>query len=150
MLKVIELAVNNVTSKQGGPYAALIVKNEQIIAQSANLVTATNDPTAHAEIMAIRTACRKMKNFQLENCTLYSSCEPCPMCLGAVYWARLQHVFYACTRLDAAKAGFDDNFIYDDIALAPAQRHINMQQIMMRGADKPFQAWQQQQDKICY
>ena len=150
MQQAIDLAAGNVQSKQGGPYGALIVKNEQIIASSANLVSANNDPTAHAEMMAIRLACGKLKSFQLDNCTLYCSCEPCPMCLGAIYWARLQQVYYACTRLDAANAGFDDSLIYQEISLAPAQRHIAMHQITLANARQPFHAWLQQPDKIIY
>jgi guanine deaminase len=146
----IELAAKNVQTANGGPYGAVIVKNGEIIASSANCVTLNLDPTAHAEVMAIRLACEKVADFQLLGCTLYSSCEPCPMCLGAIYWARLQRVFFACTRQDAAAAGFDDRFIYDEIALLPEEREIQMQQIVLANAQLPFQLWAQQEVKKLY
>ena len=148
--QAIDLAHNNVTHQQGGPYGAVIVKAGIVIAESANCVTRNVDPTAHAEIMAIRIACKKLNNFKLSDCILYSSCEPCPMCLGAIYWARLKKVYYACSRQDAAKAGFDDSFIYDEISLSPEKRHIAMQQLTLANTQQPFQAWQTQNDKVPY
>lgn len=146
----IDLAAENVKSGQGGPYGAVIVRDGEIVASSSNCVTAHLDPTAHAEVMAIRLACEKLQNFQLSGCTLYTSCEPCPMCLGAIYWARLERVFFACSREDAANAGFDDSFIYDEIAIAPPQRKIPMQHLNLENAQKPFQLWAQQELKTLY
>jgi guanine deaminase len=146
----IDLAAENVKSSHGGPYGAVIVKNGVVIASSGNCVTFNLDPTAHAEIMAIRLACEKLADFQLTDCTLYTSCEPCPMCLGAIYWARLQQVFFACNRHDAAAAGFDDSFIYDEILLSPPKRKIPMQQIILESALTPFQIWNQQKVKTLY
>ncbi len=114
--------LDNVSSGQGGPYGAIIVKDNKLIAASGNMVTSTLDPTAHAEIVAIRQACKKLNDFQLHDCILYTSCEPCPMCLGAIYWARLEKVYFACSRLDAAAANFDDSFIYDEISVLPSER----------------------------
>lgn len=146
----IDLAAENVKSGRGGPYGAVIVKSGEIIASSGNCVTSHLDPTAHAEIMAIRLACEKLQDFQLTGCILYTSCEPCPMCLGAIYWARLERVFFACSREDAADAGFDDSFIYDEIAISPLQRKIPMQHLVLENAQKPFQLWAQQAVKTLY
>lgn len=146
----IDLAAENVKTSKGGPYGAVIVKNNEIIAASGNCVTVNLDPTAHAEIMAIRLACEKMGDFQLTDCILYTSCEPCPMCLGAIYWARLERVFFACSRHDAAAAGFDDSFIYDEIAHLPQERKIPMQQLVVENADRPFQLWARQEVKTLY
>lgn len=148
--QAIDLATENSRSGLGGPYGAVIVRDGQILVSSANLVTKNNDPTAHAEIVAIRSACSRLNSFQLTDCVLYSSCEPCPMCLGAIYWARLKAVYYACDRHDAANSGFDDGFIYDEIQMTPAQRKIPMLQVNMTDAQKPFQAWQNSQEKIAY
>jgi len=148
--QAIDLAVNNVTTGQGGPFGALIVKNNQIIAASSNQVTCLLDPTAHAEIMAIRLACQKLHDFQLTDCILYSSCEPCPMCLGAIYWTRLAKVYFACNRHDAAAVQFDDSFIYDEIALLPAQRRIPMQHINLKNASQPFVSWLEKANKRLY
>ena len=148
--QAIELAVNNASTGQGGPFGALIVKNNQIIAATANQVTSLLDPTAHAEIMAIRLACQKLHDFQLTDCILYSSCEPCPMCLGAIYWTRLAKVYFACNRHDAAAVKFDDSFIYDEIALLPAQRKIPMQHIQLANALQPFESWAAKKDKKLY
>jgi guanine deaminase len=148
--QAIDLATENSRSGLGGPYGAVIVRDGQILVSSANLVTKNNDPTAHAEIVAIRSACSRLNSFQLTDCVLYSSCEPCPMCLGAIYWARLKAVYYACDRYDAANSGFDDGFIYDEIQMTPAQRKIPMLQVNMTDAQKPFQAWQKSQEKIIY
>jgi len=116
--RAIALAVANARNSDGGPFAALVVKDGRVIAEGVNLVTSANDPTAHAEVVAIRAACRALGHFQLEGCEIYSSCEPCPMCLGAIYWARPARVYYAATAADASQAGFDDSFIYRQIALA--------------------------------
>lgn len=148
--QAIDLASDNVTSHHGGPYGAVIVKERKVIAASGNCVTLNCDPTAHAEVTAIRQACKVLNDFQLNNCILYSSCEPCPMCLGAIYWARLEQVYFACNRQDAAKAGFDDSFIYDEILLQAEQRHIPMRQLTLTNADKPFLDWNKQQNKIVY
>ena len=145
----IDLACQNVSSG-GGPYGAVVVKGQRIIASSGNRVTPDIDPTAHAEIMAIRLACKELGDFQLGDCTLYSSCEPCPMCLGAIYWARLKNVYYACNRFDAAAYGFDDGFIYDEISKQPAQRTIAMYYLELPKADSPFLAWNALETKIRY
>lgn len=146
----IDLAIENAKANQGGPYGAIIVHQGQIISSSANQVTSLLDPTAHAEIQAIRQACQQMNDFQLNDCTLYSSCEPCPMCLGAIYWARVQQVFYACDRYQASSAGFDDSFIYDECAAPTSERNIKFSQIKLPNATKPFEIWSQQPDKILY
>lgn len=146
----IDLAAENVKAAKGGPYGAVIVKDGEIIASSVNSVSANLDPTAHAEIMAIRLACEKRGDFQLLGCTLYSSCEPCPMCLGAIYWARLERVFFACSRQDAAEAGFDDSFIYDEIGVSPSKRKIPMQHLVLENAQLPFQLWARQEGKMLY
>lgn len=148
--QAIELASNNVSNHFGGPYGAVIVKNGEVIAASGNCVTINKDPTAHAEIMAIRQACNELDNFQLKGCILYSSCEPCPMCLGAIYWARLRQVYFACNRQDAAKAGFDDSFIYNEIQMQADKRHIPMRQINVDNAGKPFFDWNSQKNKVLY
>ena len=148
--QAIALAKHNVLEARGGPFGALIVKEQQIIAAAGNQVTATLDPTAHAEIRAIREACLLLGDFQLKGCVLYSSCEPCPMCLGAIYWARLQAVYFACGRQDAALAGFDDSLIYSEINLAPTQRKITMQQLETVDALSPFSTWQAHNAKVCY
>ncbi|MGR8940950.1 MAG: nucleoside deaminase [Gammaproteobacteria bacterium] len=148
--RAVDLAVQNVAAGQGGPYGAVIVRNGEIIAQSGNRVTTDLDPTAHAEILAIRSACRKLQDFQLADCILYTSCEPCPMCLGAIYWARLQKVYFACDRNDAAAAEFDDSFIYDELAVAPAKRRIAMLHLKLPNASRPFSAWAEKSDKVRY
>ncbi|MGR9114929.1 MAG: nucleoside deaminase [Gammaproteobacteria bacterium] len=148
--QAIELATDNVNSGEGGPYGAVIVKDNRVIAASANKVTRLLDPTAHAEIMAIRQACQSLNDFQLLDCTLYTSCEPCPMCLGAIYWARLARVYYACSREDAATAGFDDSLIYDEISIAPSQRRIAMLHLELDDACRPFEAWNNKIDKVPY
>ena len=150
LLQAVVLASDNVRSGQGGPYGAIIVKNNQLIAASGNKVTVTLDPTAHAEILAIRLACKKLNDFQLHDCVLYTSCEPCPMCLGAIYWARLAKVYYACSRFDAAAANFDDSFIYDEILLPPSKRSIAMHHLNLPNALKPFAIWTEKSDKVVY
>ncbi len=150
MQQAVDLAVENARSGQGGPYGALIVKDGQLIAASGNKVTSTIDPTAHAEVMAIRLACKKLNDFQLQGCILYSSCEPCPMCLGAIYWARLAKVYFACSRYDAAAANFDDSFIYDEISVLPHQRRIAMLHLTLPNAMQPFDIWAEKSDKVLY
>ncbi|MDF1582926.1 MAG: nucleoside deaminase [Methyloprofundus sp.] len=148
--QAIDLAIENVRTGNGGPFGAVICQDNKVIAACSNIVTCSNDPTAHAEITAIRTACQHLNNFQLTDCTIYSSCEPCPMCLGAIYWARLGQVYFACNRFDAAQAGFDDSFIYNEIAARLEHRTINMQHIEIDRALQPFIAWQEQEEKIRY
>lgn len=150
MLRAIELAQKGVDSNAGGPFGAVIVKDGEIIAEGWNQVTSTNDPTAHAEVVAIREACRKLGSFQLDDCILYTSCEPCPMCLGAIYWARPNKMFYACTREDAAAVGFDDNFIYEEINVDIDQRTIATENFMRDEAKKVFENWENKTDKIAY
>ena len=150
MSRAIALALENVRSGGGGPFAAVIVKKDHIIAEGTNRVTRTNDPTAHAEVVAIREACRVLADFQLRGCDLYTTCEPCPMCLGAIYWARPARTFYAATAADAAQAGFDDAFIYDELKIAPAARRIPMTQLLREDSLAIFSAWRQQENKTPY
>jgi guanine deaminase len=147
--QVIEQAAENVRCG-GGPFAALVVKDGAVIAAGANRVTAANDPTAHAEIVAIREACRALASFQLTGCDVYCSCEPCPMCLGALYWARPARIFYAATAADAAAAGFDDSFIYRQLALPQAGRAIPMVHVEDQSARRPFAEWAARPDKVGY
>jgi len=150
MRRAIALAIENVRSGAGGPFAALIVKDGRIIAEGANRVTSSNDPTAHAEIVAIREACRALNDFQLTGCDLYTTCEPCPMCLGAIYWARPARIFYAGTAADAAAAGFDDAYIYRELPLCAASRSIPATQILHEEALAIFEAWQKLENKRPY
>ena len=150
MQKAIELSIENVRSGRGGPFAALVVKDGVVIAQGTNCVTSTNDPTAHAEIVAIREACRALGDFQLSGCEIYTTCEPCPMCLGAIYWARPAKVFFATTSKDAAAYGFDDSFIFEQVKLPVPQRKIPTVQVMREEALEAFRAWEQKPDKIKY
>jgi len=150
MRRAIELSVRNVRDGKGGPFGAVVVKDGKIIAEGANSVTATNDPSAHAEVVAIRKACKKLKCFELPGCEIYTSCEPCPMCLGAIYWARPARVFFANTQRDAAKIGFDDSFIYRELRVPLPRRRIPMIGLMRREALAAFHAWQAKQDKIKY
>ena len=150
MRRAIALAIENVRNGNGGPFAALVVKDGRVIAEGTNRVTSTNDPTAHAEIVAIREACLVLKDFQLTSCDLYTTCEPCPMCLGAIYWARPARIFYACTAADAAAAGFDDAFIYDELKLPLAGRRIPTTQILRQESLEIFAAWQKQENKTRY
>jgi tRNA(Arg) A34 adenosine deaminase TadA len=150
MKRAIALALENVRSGSGGPFAALVVREGQVIAEGTNRVTLSSDPTAHAEVVAIREACRVLGDFQLTGCDLYTTCEPCPMCLGAIYWARPTRVFYAATAADAAGAGFDDAFIYDELKIAPAVRHIPMTQFLREDSLAIFLAWKQQENKTPY
>ncbi|WP_262965348.1 nucleoside deaminase [Methylobacter psychrophilus] len=148
--QAIDLAADNVTSGAGGPYGAIIVKDKRLIAASGNKVTSSLDPTAHAEISAIRLACIALNDFQLHGCILYTSCEPCPMCLGAIYWARLAKVYYACSRFDAAAANFDDSFIYDEILISPSERTIAMHHVNLPNALQPFKLWTEKKGKVVY
>lgn len=146
----IRLAREGMTTGKGGPFGAVIVRDGEVIGQSSNLVTSTNDPTAHAEVMAIRDACGRLGTFQLDGCTLYTSCEPCPMCLGAIYWARPARVVYAAEHTDAAIAGFDDSFIYAELAKPYSQRSIPTQQALQAEARTVFEEWVQKEDKRPY
>jgi len=150
MRRAIALALENVRSDRGGQFAALVAKQGWVIGEGANSVTATNDPTAHAEIVAIRAACRSLGTFQLTGCELYTTCEPCPMCLGAIYWARPACVFYAGAAADATDAGFDDAFIYEEMRRPPESRRILMTQLMRQEALAIFAAWKQQLNKTEY
>jgi guanine deaminase len=150
MARAIELAVENARSGRGGPFGAVIAKDSAIIAEGINNVTSTNDPTAHAEIMAIRNACAKLGVFQLNGFDLYTSCEPCPMCLGAIYWVRPARVYFAGTAADASRAGFDDSFIYREILLPPQERKIPMTQIMHEEGWEAFRVWQGMPNKTLY
>jgi guanine deaminase len=150
MARAIELAVENVRSGKGGPFGAVVVKDGELIAEGANRVTLTNDPTAHAEVLAIREACHKLGLFELKGCELYTSCEPCPMCLGAIYWARLARVYFGCLAADASAAGFDDSFIYKEIEKEHVGRNIPMVPMMREEAAASFRAWQEKSDKIRY
>jgi guanine deaminase len=150
MRRAIALALDNVRTGRGGPFAALVVKDGVVLAEGANCVTSTNDPTAHAEVIAIREACRKLGDFQLSGCDLYTTCEPCPMCLGAIYWARPARVFYACVAADAAAAGFDDAFIYDELKVPLASRRIPVQQLLREESLAIFSKWKTQAKKTPY
>lgn len=141
MREAIELAREGMTTGQGGPFGSVIVRDGEIIGRGCNMVTSTNDPTAHAEVVAIRDACQNLGTFQLDGCTLYASCEPCPMCLGAIYWARPSRIVYGAFHSDAAGAGFDDQFIYEELDKPREQRHIPMQQCLRDEANTVFREW---------
>lgn len=134
----------------GGPFGCVVVKDGKVVGTGNNQVTSTNDPTAHAEMVAIRDACTNLGDFQLKGCTVYTSCEPCPMCLGAIYWARPDRIVFAASRMDAAEVGFDDQLIYDEIPLPPDQRRFPMEQLLSEEAKKVFEAWKGLQDKVTY
>jgi guanine deaminase len=150
MEKAIEVALENVLTNQGGPFGAVVVKDDKIIGIGRNQVTATNDPTAHAEVQAIRAACQYINDYQLVDCEIYTSCEPCPMCIGAIYWARPKAVYYTCTKEEAARIGFDDQFIYEQLLLPITERKLIMKQIIIDQRDSPFQAWENSQEKVDY
>lgn len=150
MGRAIQLSIDNVQSGRGGPFGAVVVKDGNIIAEGANQVTSTNDPTAHAEVLAIREACKKLGVFDLEGCEIYCSCEPCPMCLGAIYWARLSHIYFGSVAADASRIGFDDSLIYREIVQPHPQRKIPMIQLMRQEALAAFRAWEEKPDKIAY
>jgi tRNA(Arg) A34 adenosine deaminase TadA len=150
MMRAIEVAQAGMDNNAGGPFGCVIARDGKIIGEGNNGVTSTNDPTAHAEIVAIRAACRALNSFQLDGCSVYTSCEPCPMCLGAIYWARPAHVFYACTREDAAAVGFDDDFIYNELAKPNSEREMAMVNMMRDKALEVFSSWAIKPDKIKY
>lgn len=149
MRKAIALSIENVKNG-GGPFGAVVVKDGKIIATGVNRVTANNDPTAHAEVTAIRKAAKKLGTFDLAGCDIYTSCEPCPMCLGAVYWAHLDKMYYGNTKTDAKNIGFDDSFIYDEIDLKPENRRVTTTQLLPEEAIKAFEAWTNDENKIEY
>jgi len=150
MREAIRLSLKKMRANKGGPFGAVIVKGGRIIGRGWNQVTTANDPTAHAEVTAIRDACRRMKTFQLSGCELYTSCEPCPMCLSAIYWARIRRVFYANDRQDAASIGFDDDLIYREVALPINRRSLPMRQLLRKEAIKVFHEWSIKPDKVAY
>ncbi len=150
MREAIRLSLRMVRRGKGGPFGAVVVKDGRIVGRGANRVTTAHDPTAHAEIVALRQACRRLKSFRLDGCTLYASCEPCPMCLSAIYWARIRRVFYGNTRKDAAKIAFDDDLIYREVARPIRRRKLVMKQLLRNEALAAFAEWQQKPDKIPY
>lgn len=150
MREAIGLSVANVTSAAGGPFGAVVVRDGRIIARGTNLVTATNDPTAHAEVVAIREACKVLNTFQLTGCEIYASCEPCPMCLGAIYWARPDKLYYAAVKEDAAAVGFDDQFIYEELARPVGERKLFTRQLLHEEAQVAFQRWKESEVKQVY
>jgi guanine deaminase len=150
MARAIQLSVDGVRSGRGGPFGAVIVRDEKIVAEGMNQVTSTNDPTAHAEVLAIRRACYKLGVFELKDCELYTSCEPCPMCLGAIYWTRLVRIYFANTAADAAQIGFDDSFIYSELRHPLSERRIPTIQMMREEALAGFRAWTAKPDKTPY
>ena len=150
MARAIQLSLENVQSGTGGPFGAVVVKDNEVVAEAANRVVLENDPTAHAEVVAIREACKKLKAFHLQGCEIYASCEPCPMCLGAIYWARLSRIYFANVDEDAARIGFDDTLIYRELAQPHSQRKIPMIQMMREEALAAFHAWEHKANKIAY
>jgi len=150
MSEAIEMAIANVREGRGGPFAAIVARDGHIIARGTNQVTSTNDPTAHAEIVAIRNACRALGRFQLTGCDIYTSSEPGPMCMGAIYWARPSRVYFAATRADAAAIGFEDDYIYRQLALPPAARDLPLIQMMREDALAAFAEWRGKPDKVLY
>lgn len=150
MREAIRLSIQMMRRGKGGPFGAVVVRNGKIVGRGFNQVTSANDPTAHAEIVAIRAACQRLKTFQLDDCDLYTSCEPCPMCLSAIYWARLRSVFYGNTRKKAAKIDFDDDFIYREVALPIGKRTLKMKQLLHEEALAAFAEWQRKTDKVLY
>lgn len=150
MKRAIRLAEQGMNANDGGPFGCVIVRDGKIIAEGHNMVTSKNDPTAHAEIMAIRQACEKLGSFQLDDCVIYASCEPCPMCLGAIYWARPRSLYYACAKTDAAAIAFDDAFIYNEIAKPHVEKSIPFTQLLREEGLKVFEAWEEKPDKLRY
>jgi guanine deaminase len=150
MRRAIELSIENVRSGKGGPFAALVVKDGAIVGTGTNLVTSTCDPTAHAEVVAIRDACRALGAFQLNGCDIFTTCEPCPMCMGAIYWARPRRVYFGNTAADAARIGFDDSFIYQQLRLPQSDRAIPMAQLLPEEASAAFAEWERKPDRILY
>ena len=150
MREAIRLSIENMRAGNGGPFGAVIVKDGKIIARGFNQVTSSNDPTAHAEVVAIREACKVLNSFQLEDCEIYTSCEPCPMCLGAIYWARPSKMYYANTKKDAANIGFDDQFIYEELDLPLDKRQLAAEQLLQDEAIVAFKEWEEKTNKIEY
>ena len=150
MQEAVDAALNGISTNEGGPFGCVIVRDGKIVGRGNNKVTSTNDPTAHAEVMAIRDACKNLDSFQLEGCEIYTSCEPCPMCLGAIYWARPNKVYYGSNQIDAANIGFDDAFIYKEIPLPYNERSIPFEQFGRDIALKPFEEWAKKEDKTEY
>jgi guanine deaminase len=150
MQRAIQLAVENVRAAKGGPFAAVIVRDGEIVGEGANSVTTTNDPTAHAEVNAIRNACRALNTFTLKDCEIYTSCEPCPMCLAAIYWARIRAIYYGSDSNDAARAGFDDSYFYEEIRLHRDARSVPLRQILSGEAWQSFQLWIDTPEKTEY
>jgi tRNA(Arg) A34 adenosine deaminase TadA len=150
MREAIRLSIENMRAGNGGPFGAVIVKDGKIIARGFNQVTSSNDPTAHAEVVAIREACKVLNSFQLDDCEIYTSCEPCPMCLGAIYWARPSKMYYANTKKDAANIGFDDQFIYEELDLPLDKRQLSAEQLLQDEAIIAFKEWEEKTNKIEY
>jgi len=150
MREAIDLSIEMVRRGKGGPFGAVIVKSNRIVGRGCNQVTSVNDPTAHAEIVAIREACKRLRTFHLADCDLYTSCEPCPMCLAAIYWARIRSVFYGNTRRDASRIAFDDELIYREVALPVGRRRLKMKRLLPREAFQAFVEWEQKPDKVRY
>ena len=150
MRRAIELAQKGVDENRGGPFGGVVVKDGEIIGEGFNQVTSTNDPTAHAEVVAVRAACRKLNSFQLDGCFVYTSCEPCPMCLGAIYWARPERIFVAGTKEDAAAAGFDDEHFYSEVEKPNDERELRMESLLREESQAVFQRWIEKPDKIEY
>ena len=150
MREAIKLSIEKMRAGIGGPFGAVVVKDGEIIARGFNKVTSTNDPTAHAEVTAIREACEKLGTFQLDDCEIYTSCEPCPMCLGAIYWARPKKVYYGNTKADAAKIQFDDQFIYDELDVPMSERKLPMIPLLREEAQQAFKEWEEKTDKVEY
>jgi tRNA(Arg) A34 adenosine deaminase TadA len=150
MSEAIALSKKGITSNEGGPFGCIVVKEDQVIGRGNNKVTSTNDPTAHAEVVAIRDACKTIGTFQLDDCEIYTTCEPCPMCLGAIYWARPKIVYYANTRADAAAIGFDDSMIYEEFGLDLEKRKIPIKNIGRQEALKVFEEWKVKEDRVQY
>lgn len=146
----VQLALDNVIDNTGGPFGAVVVKDGEIVGIGQNHVTRLNDPTAHAEVQALRAACQFLNSYQLDDCELYTSCEPCPMCLGAIFWARPKAVYFACTKEDAANIGFDDKFIYEQLEVPHEDRQIPMMKVYPKHADSAFKAWTQSNEKVTY
>jgi guanine deaminase len=150
MRRAIELARTGVDENRGGPFGCVVVKDGEIVGEGFNQVTSTNDPTAHAEVVAVREACRRLNSYQLDGCSVYTSCEPCPMCLGAIYWARPSQIFVAATREDAAAAGFDDELFYDEVEKPNDQRQLKMETLLREESQAVFRHWIEKPDKVEY
>ena len=150
MREAIQLAEDGMSAGRGGPFGCVVVRRGEVVGRGSNRVTSTNDPTAHAEVTAIRDACSRLQTFQLTDCELYTSCEPCPMCLSAIYWARIPTIYYGNTRRDAAAIGFDDDFIYAQVALPPEKRALKMEPLLREEAQGSFRKWTALEDKVRY